>query len=314
VRPLLVLALAAGAALGAPGAVLAHGGTNAPVATNFRALITSPDAVTAKVVDGDRMLWLRADARETILVPGVAGEPLLRFDRRGVFVNVHSLTAQSDRIDRLDLHALANARPLWHRLTGAHAYLWHEHRLHVLEPLARGRSSPARLGRWSVPLVVDGRRRVLSGVLDYTPPGRTWAWLSLASALGLAAVVAAWRRGPTAVRLALLATPLIWTVRIGRELYGRPNVGTVGYLEAIGTSAVGAWILYGLVNRNLDVRSFTALMAGLGGLYQGLTMLPVLTHAIALTLLPTTAARVFVVGCLGLGAGALVGAAREQLR
>jgi hypothetical protein len=310
VKALFVLVLAA---LAAPGVASAHGRA-APVATNFEARITSHDAVAAKVVDGDQMLWLRANPGQTVLVPGAAGEPLLRFDPRGVFVNLRSLTAQADRIDRFDLRPLANAQPLWRRLTRGRAFAWHEHRLHALEPLARGRSSPARLGSWSVPLVVDGRRRVLAGVLDYRPPGRTWLWLSLTCGLALAASAAALRSGRTAVALALAATPVIWAVRIARELYGRPGVGVVGYLEVIGTSAVGVWILYGLLSRTGEVRVFTALLTGLGGLYQGLTMLSVLTHAIALTLLPTTIARVLVLACLGLGAGALVGGAREQLR
>ena len=54
---------------------------------------------------------------DLVLIPGAEGEPLLRFDRDGVFVNLRSLTAQSDRIDRFDLRPDPNphARPLWHR-------------------------------------------------------------------------------------------------------------------------------------------------------------------------------------------------------
>lgn len=184
--------------------------------------------------------------------------------------------------------------------------MWHEHRLHALEPFTRARAT-----HWTVPLVVDGRRRTLAGVLDYHAPGRTWLWLSLASVLALAALFVALRN---AVGVALAVTPVICAVRIARELYGRPNVGIVGYVEVVATSAIGAWVLYGLVSRNPDVRVFTTVVAGLGGLYQGLTMVPVLTHAIALTLLPTTGAKILVAGCLGLGAGALTGGVREQLR
>lgn len=253
-------------ALAAPAAASAHG-RSAPVATNFVARITAHDGIAAKIVDGDQKLWVHANPGETILV----GTP-----------------------------------PLTHEVSGGHSYVWHEHRLHVLEPVTRVRAT-----RWTVPLVVDGKRRTLAGVLDYHAPGRTWLWLLLASALALAGTVIALR---SAVRVALVVTPVICAVRIARELYGRPNVGVVGYLEVAATSAIGAWVLYGLVNRNPDVRVFSAIVAGLGGLYQGLTMLPVLTHAIALTLLPITAAKILVTGCLGLGAAALTGAVREQAR
>ncbi|HET8893215.1 MAG TPA: hypothetical protein VFM96_03860 [Gaiellaceae bacterium] len=265
-KALLVVMLVA---LAAPAVASAHGRSE-PVATNFEARITAYDGITAKIVDGDQRLWVRAHPAETILVPTF---------------------------------------PVSHIVSGGHSYLWHEHRLHALEPVTRARATP-----WTVPLVVDGKPRTLVGVLDYHPPGRTWLWLSLASLLALTGATVALRNGRSAIRLALLATPVICAVRIARELYGRPNVGVTGYLEVVATSAVGAWVLYGLVNRNPDVRVFTAVVAGLAGLYQGLTMVPVLTHAIALTLLPTTAAKILVAGSLGLGAAALTGGVREQLR
>ena len=136
--------------------------------------------------------------------------------------------------------------------------------------------------------------------------------MARASAVGFASVVAALRSRRTAVALALAATPIVWAVRLARELYGRPDVATVGYLEAAGTSVVGAALLYGLLRGDREVRVFTALLVGFGSLYEGLTMLPVLTHAIALTLLPTTLARIAVALMLALCAGAIIGSLREQ--
>ena len=322
-RRRLVALAAAAAALALPAAASAHAGTSAPVATNFDARIVGfhPPAggLEAKVVDGDRMLWLRAPAAATVVVPGVLGEPVLRFDAKGVWVNLRSLTAQTDRIDRLDLRPSSNprARALWHRLTRGHAYAWHEHRLHVLEALAHGRRDAATLGPWSVPLLVDGRRHTLNGVLDFRPPGPGWAWLTLACALAAcssagAVLLRGGRR--LAVALGLAATLLIWAVRVGRELYGRPDVGTGGFLGAALTSAVGVALLVGLLHTDRDVRLFTAFAAGFGSLYEGLTMLPVLTHATALSLLPSSAARVAVLLILGLGTGALVGSTTRGVR
>ncbi len=323
-RRRLVALAAAAAALALPAAASAHAGTSAPVATNFDARIVGfhPPAggLEAKVVDGDRMLWLRVPAATTVVVPGVLGEPVLRFDTKGVWVNLRSLTAQTDRIDFLDLRPSANprARPLWHRLTGGHAYAWHEHRLHVLEALAHGRRDAATLGPWSVPLLVDGRRHTLEGVLDYQPPRHVWLWLALACLLAVvlaAGTLAAGSRAPElVVALGLAATLLVWAVRVGRELYGRPGVGPGGYLDVFLTAAVGVALLVGLLHRDREVRLFTAFAAGFGSFYEGLAMLPVLTHSTALSVLPSGAARVAVALILGLGIGALVGSAVQGLR
>jgi hypothetical protein len=309
-------------ALTLPATALAHVGTSAPVATNFQARLTGlkprTGAIEAKVVDGDRGLWLRVGGDTTVVIPGAQGEPLLRFERRGVFVNLRSLTAQSDRIDRLDLRPNPNprARPLWHRLTSGHAYLWHEHRLHALEPLAHEHDRTAVLGRWSVPLLIDGHRHALTGVLVYRPPGSAWPWILLACALAasLAAAVALRRSVARRVALggALAAMLLIWTVRIGRELYGRPTVGGTGYVEFALTSLVGIALLYGLLHRDLGVRMFTAFLVGFGCLYQALTMLAVLTHAVALSLLPTQLVQATIAAILGLGGGLLAITLREQ--
>jgi hypothetical protein len=311
-RLALVAAVVVAVAAALPSIASAHVGRTLPVATSFTARITgSVPGIRARVVDGDQTLWLQTAA--AVLVPGTLGEPLLRFDRSGVWLNLHSPTAQSDRIDRFDLRPTANprAKPLWHRVSGSHAYAWHEHRLHALEPLAR---SAGTVGPWSVPLVVDGRRQRLHGVLDYRPPGRTWAWIAAAVVLAAVASAAATRSRPALVALALAATPVIWAVRIGRELYGRPNVPAIGWIEIALTSVIGAALVYGLVNRDESTRVFTAFLVGFGGLYEGLTMLPLLSHAIALSDLPSAVARAGEVLIIGAGIGLLAGSVFGQLR
>ena len=95
-------------------------------------------------------------------------------------------------------------------------------------------------------------------------------------------------------------------MRVARELYGRPTVGVTGYVEAALTSVVGGALLYGLTRRDQSVRNFTALLVGVGCLYQALTMLSVLSNAAALTLLPSSFARIAIAAALGVGAGVLV--------
>lgn len=298
-----------------PGVASAHVGRTLPVATDFVARVTgSVHGVEAKAIDGDQTLWLRAAAAATVLVPGTLGEPLLRFDARGVWLNLRSPTAQGDGIDRLDLRPSANpsAAPLWHRVAGGRAYAWHEHRLHALEQLARGRSSAETVGPWSVPVVVDGRRLRLTGVLDYRPPGPGWAWIAASAVLAAAGVMLALRSRLVLVAVAVTAVALIWALRAGRELYGRPNVPTIGYVQIGLTSVIGCALLCGLLNR--DGRVLAAFLVGFGGLYEGLTMLPLLTHAIALNALPSTVARVVEALVLATGIGALGGSVLGPLR
>jgi len=304
----VIAAIAIAAAL--PGVASAHVGRTLPVATDFTARILAvTPGLHAVVVDGDQSLWLRVPAASTATVPGTLGEPLLRFDPGGVWLNLRSPTAQADGIDRFALRPAASptAPPLWHRVTSGHAYRWHEHRLHLLEPLAHGRDTAGALGPWAVPVVVDGRRGGVRGVLDYTPPGAGWAWLGGAIALAVAAAVAATRWPQALTGLAIAATALAWALRIGRELYGRPSVGAVGYGGVALTCAIGAALLYGLTRRDTSVRRFTAFLVGFCALYEGLTMLPLLTHSIALSALPTRAARVLEVFLLAGGIGTLVG-------
>ncbi|HZU20846.1 MAG TPA: hypothetical protein VE982_06480 [Gaiellaceae bacterium] len=304
-----ILLLAAVAALALPAVASAHAGKSPPVATNFQAHISHPvPGITAKVVDGDQTLWLNA-GRHRVAITGIEEEPLLRFDPQGVWVNLRSLTAQTDRIDRFDLRPdpNPNAPPLWHKLTAGHAYAWHEHRLHLLEPLAKHLDEPQTLGTWTVPLLVDGRQQTLGGSLHYEPPPSAFTWAAVAAVLAALGLLAARRSSRTTLLLAPAAVLVVWILRVSRELYGRPTVGAVGWLQVALTSLIGFLLLYGLLHRDQSIRVFIAFLAAFGTLYQGFTMYPILTRAISLTLLPTSAARIGVTLAFALGAATLAG-------
>jgi len=86
-----------------------------------------------------------------------------------------------------------------------------------------------------------------------------------------------------------------------------PSVGATGWIEVALTCLVGAALLYGLLHADRDLRVIVAFFAAFGSLYQGFTLYAILTHAIALTLLPTEAARIGVALAFSLGAATLVG-------
>jgi hypothetical protein len=65
-----------------------------------------------------------------------------------------------------------------------------------------------------------------------------------------------------------VAVIVVWTLRIGRELDGRPSLGVSGKIEIAPTSLVEIALLCGLLQRNRGTRVFTAVLAGSVGLYQ----------------------------------------------
>jgi hypothetical protein len=112
-----------------------------------------------------------------------------------------------------------------------------------------------------------------------------------------------WRR--PLVPIALATVLIVWTLRITREAFGRPTITWEGWVTISLSSLVGILLLLGLRHTDQGIRVFAALLVGFGATYQALTMLPVLTHAIALTLLPTSAARIGVALALIIGAASL---------
>ena len=112
---------AAAAAFVQPAEALAHSGHAAPAATSFVARITQvPPGLEAKVVDGDQLLWLRADPRVTAVVSGLREEPYLRFTRSGVWENQRSPTTylNKPRPQTPPRDAIAGAPPVWQRELG----------------------------------------------------------------------------------------------------------------------------------------------------------------------------------------------------
>lgn len=175
------------------------------------------------------------------------------------------------------------------------------------EPLAKGLDRPATLGRWTIPLVVDGHREVLAGSLAYQPPPSAMTWIAIAVLLIAAGAYVARRSRRATILLAVTAVPIVWALRIARELYGRPTVGAVGLFELALTSVVGVVLLYGLLRPDHGVRISVSFLTAFGALYQAFTVYTVLARADALTVLPTTVVRIAVVASFVLGFATLAG-------
>jgi hypothetical protein len=290
------------AALLFPATALAHG-RNAPVATSFRAKVDQVPtgaSAEAKVVDGDRKLWLRVPSGSTLIVLGFRREPYIRFDPAGVELNMRSPTTylNQPRPQYAPSGTSASAPPNWHRVTRAHAYSWHENRLHALERLVHGGGARV-VGRWSVPVEVGGEAAAIAGTLSYVPgPGRGVWLLAVIAAAAVALAAAARNRQAAELIFSVLALTAALLARLGRELFGRPGVPVTSLVLAVVSCALAFALLRALLKARGERRQLVALVIGGFALYQGLTLAPTLTKGIVLAALPANVERAAVATAL----------------
>lgn len=161
-------------------AAAAHGGAESTV---FLSQVTSLEpavpGLTVVALGRDDRLELDNRSGKTVIVLGYQGEPYLRFDARGVAVNLHSPASflNTDRYAKVALPPSADAKlpPEWDVLTLGKRWSWHDHRIHwmstILPPAAKAQpGKPHLVFDWSVPLAVDGSPAKIAGRLDYVPP------------------------------------------------------------------------------------------------------------------------------------------------
>jgi hypothetical protein len=307
-----VIAIALAAAilvrLVAPTAALAHGPVN-PAATSYLATVDgTPAGLRAAVVDGDQRLWLQADPGHTVLVIDYRGAPYLRFSARGVAVNHNSAMYYTNQVpaEQAPAGLGASTEPNWAVVTTGHGYSWHDGRLHALATIALTPGSNY-VGTWRIPLRVDGRPAAVSGALRHAPnPSLVWFWPIL---VAVACVLAGLRLREAVLdrrlarALALLAIVAVAVAGTGEEFHGRPGVSAGQYVLV---GVIGAFVAWGLsrLARGQD-GWFGYFLIALAAIWEGASLVGVLTHGFVLIALPATVARVAVVTCLAAGAALL---------
>jgi hypothetical protein len=293
-----------------PGVAQAHGPI-APAASSYLARPTSiPAGLEAKAIDGDLRMWLQVPPTETVVVLDYRGAPYLRFSASGVAVNHNSsmfYLNQTPVPAVPPLNLTSTTPPNWQQVTSGHAYEWHDGRLHALAAVAIAPGT-SYVGRWNVPLRIDGHLTAISGGLWYAPdPPLVWFWPIIVI---VTCVLAAWRvRRPgldTRVAHALAGAALIAIVAggLGLELHGRPTVSILQLVELTATLAFVAWASTRLLSRRAGY--FTFFLIGIAALWIGGELITTLLYGFVLIAVPAFVARTACVVCLGAGIGLLL--------
>jgi hypothetical protein len=288
-------------ALCLPAAASAHGAVDPEASDDLATVLHAPAGIRTRIVDGDLRLWIDVPRSLTVVVLDYQGGRFLRFDRRGVQVNENSpmyylnLTPQIAPSIRLS----PTMRPDWHQVSSGRSDVWHDGRLAALSQTLQPPGAHV-LGRWTVPLLVDGHRAEIVGVLRHRPrPSLAWLWPPVAALLMLPALL---RLGDRAlerrVQRAVAAVTILAAAAeaVGAGLHGRP--GVTGWLVAV---MLAELVLLGWsavqFARGRDgplSLGLTAIVAG----YRGLVGIAVLWRGYVLLAVPPLLGRAAVAICL----------------
>ena len=299
-------------ALGACPAIAAAHGPIAPAASSYFAkVIGLPAGLDAKVIDGDLRMWLSVPPSQTLVVLDYRGAPYLRFSRAGVDVNRNSsmyYLNQTPVAVTPPTYLSAGTPPNWHRVTGGHAYEWHDGRLHALAAVALAPASGVSfVGHWNIPLRIDGRLAAITGGLWHSDsPSLVWFWAIIVL---VACVLAGWRvRRRSLDRLlarglAITALVVVTIAALGLQLHGRP---TIRPFQLVELAAILAFVGWGLSRTLFRAPGyFTCFLIGIAALWAGGEMIMTLLYGFVLIPLPAFTARLVTVLCLGTGAALL---------
>ncbi|MGH2881712.1 MAG: hypothetical protein ACRDPA_03245 [Solirubrobacteraceae bacterium] len=292
-----------------PGAAQAHGPIAPAASSYFAKVLGLPAGLDAKVVDGDLRMWLRVPAAETVVVVDYRGAPYLRFSHAGVEVNRNSsmyYLNETPIAQTPPSYLTASTPPSWHRVSGGHAYEWHDGRLHALATIALS-PGVSFVGRWTIPLRIDGRLSSISGGLWHSDdPSIVWFWPIVVL---FVCAMAAWRvRRPELDRLvarvlAITALIVVAIAGLGLQLHGRPTVTPFQLVELAAILAFVGWGLSQALFRTPGY--FTCFLIAVAALWAGGEMVTTLLYGFVLLPLPAFSARLVTVLCLGTGAALL---------
>jgi hypothetical protein len=298
------LALVALVALVHPAVAHAHGPIDPEASDNLARITHVPAGLHARVVDGDLRLWLQVPRPERVVVLDYQGAPYLRINRQGVQTNENSPMFYLNLVPPItpSISLTAHLRPAWREVSHGRVAEWHDGRLAAL---ATDLQAPGArlLGRWYVPLTVDGRPARITGVLVHAPrPSWAWLWPIAAILLTLPALLrlrdTELERRVGAVLVAVTLAGIV-AASLGSGLHGRPGLSGFRLGIMFGELLIAGWCTVRLARRRSGpiVYAATASVA----LLRGVTGITVLWRGYVLLALPAAVGRGAVVVCLAGG-------------
>jgi hypothetical protein len=189
---------------------------------------------------------------------------------------------------------------VWLPVTQARTFAWADTRAWAPSSALHGRAAV----RWSVPILVDGRRSAVSGELTHVSQPTLWPWLLLAALPLLAAVVAVRRRH------------WLWACACG--LAALAGLGTLADLGGFATGGVPVspdrWVLFAVevaltvvaIGFLIRPRARLVAVAAIAAfaVLQSLSEVAVFRHGVVVSGLPASAVRAAAALALGAGLGA----------
>jgi hypothetical protein len=272
------------AALALPATAAAHGRT-ATIALDYRLVLDqasrSLPGVHVRILDGDRDFQVRVDPGTTLLVKGELGEPEIRIDSTGVWANADSPTATSDRLVSSSKHG-------WVHLSSGRTATWHEHRLN---PPSISKLGP--VGRFVIPIEVDGRATAISGTFIRVARPAVWPW-PLAAALLAGGIYVATRRKPLRGSLTIglgVAAGLAALLEITTFAVSDAPTGGIAWLQLIASIFVGAALAGLLLRLQGRARVHAAGVVGAIAAAVSISSTPVFWHGVVISVLPGVVTR-----------------------
>jgi hypothetical protein len=326
---LLALVVAAVALAAAPASAHTASG---PRPTNYLSSLgsISPSipGVTVRVVDLGNKLQLTNRTHTDIVVLGYDEEPFLRVGPGGLYENLRSPATYLDRtragttpVPAIAMGTGPSTPPRWHRVSGAHTAIWHDHRIHWM-----GTSLPVNvkghedafhtvIPQWTVAFRYDTQTVAVQGRLDWVPGPSGWPWLPYVIGLMvLGFVVARKYRGGAAISALVLLVGVDMAHTITAEV-ARAGAQLTKVVQYFGDNFVSVfvWIaaaftVWGLRRRRIEALYGLLLVGAMIGAVSGVSDLSYLWKSQLPTIGPYFLARGEVATALGLGLGLAAGA------
>jgi hypothetical protein len=273
------------------------------VAVDYRASITASvtPAYSAQIYQSDDGLSLTVRPGHVVVLLGYLGEPVVRLDAAGEWINPASPTASTMHlITRRQGVNAATSR--WRLRRGRHTVTWHDARVQGLPP-------GIDRGTWTVPLVIDGRRGGLRGELRRYPGPSPWGSLAVLAvwlAVGAAVLLSPGRKRVrvAAMRLAVVSAgaSALTVAALALDAYASPGTW-IEALDLMAFLAVGLAVMW---RGPPGLHVAAAIWVGLVSMAVGLLDGAVFFHPVVLAALPGTVMRLLVATALGAGLSAAV--------